>query len=285
LCAKGYFGDVGRGSSQAGVPEACFYRDLAGPTGVRTLNSVWADLDPVTGDGVVITQDVVEAGGVFLDALTPCTVDHVADNLSQFAILHAHAWENERMMEAEWLAPRLAWILNVRGFKEINGNFEGPNGSRVPDNTRDAQALIDGYTRLSSRAPGPGWTVVHGDAHMGNTFLDGDGRPSLLDWQVVQYGPWGIDVGYHIASALEPDVRAANERDLLQHYLDALGAAGIERPPSFDEAWDAYRAGVVHGFFLWGITQFVTSDIIEVLLYRLGTAVSQLESYRVLQAT
>src|SRR5437773_2212063 len=127
LCAKGYFGPVGKGSAHAGVPEASFYRDLSHAIGVRTLNSVWADVDP--------------------------------------------------------------------------------------DSTRDSQALVDAYKRIASRTPGEGWTIVHGDAHVGNTFLDGAGRACLLDWQVTQWGPWGIDVGYHIASALEPDVRADNERE------------------------------------------------------------------------
>ena len=279
LCAKGYFGEVGRGSAQAGVPEACFYRDLAHATGVRTLNSVWADVDPATSHGVVITEDAIEAGATFCDALDPCTVDQTAEALAQFAVLHAHAWEQAHLAESTWLTPRLAWILNVRGIAEISANFEGLNGTGVPDGTRDAQALLDAYGGLSSRRPGAGWAVVHGDAHVGNTFLDRDGRPGLLDWQVVQYGPWGIDVGYHIASALEPAVRAEAERDLLRHYLDRLAAAGVADPPSFDLAWDEYRRGLVHGLFLWGITQYVTPDIITQLLHRLGTAADDLGSF------
>jgi hypothetical protein len=38
-----------------------------------------------------------------------------------------------------------------------------------------------------------------------------------------------------------------------------------------------------YGFFLWGITQYVQQDIIGVLLHRLGTAASELESYDALQ--
>ena len=114
---------------------------------------------------------------------------------------------------------------------------------------------------------------------MGNTFVDGEGRGCLVDWQVIQFAPWGIDVGYQIASALEPDVRAANERDLLQHYLDALGAAGVETVPSWDVAWDEYRMGIVHGFFLWGITQYVRPEVIAQLLRRLGTAADEHGSY------
>ena len=64
------------------------------------------------------------------------------------------------MAESSWLTPRLAWILHVRGIKEISANFDGPNGAGVPDGTRDAQSLIDAYEQLSSRAPGPGWTVA-----------------------------------------------------------------------------------------------------------------------------
>jgi hypothetical protein len=286
LCAKGYFSAAGHDSRQAGVPEACFYRDLAHPIGVRTLNSVWADVDPVTDHGVVITQDAVEAGGVFCDALDDCTVERVADLLGQLAVLHAYAWERpEVVAEHESLATRLEFILNVRGLKEISANFDGPNGVGVPDGTGTAQGLVDAYRHLAAHTPGPGWTIAHGDAHVGNTFVDGEGRACLLDWQVTQFAPWWIDVGYHIASALEPDVRAANERDLLRHYLDALAAAGVATVPAGDDAWDGYRKGVVHGFFLWGITVYVRPEVIAQLLRRLGTAADELGSFELLART
>ncbi len=38
-------------------------------------------------------------------------------------------------------------------------------------------------------------------------------------------------------------------------------------------------SGLVHGFFLWGITQYVTPDIITELLHRLGTAADDLGSF------
>jgi hypothetical protein len=283
LCAKGYFSEAGKGSAAAGVPEACFYRDLAHPIGVRTLNSVWADVDVATNHGVVITQDAVEAGAVFCDALDDCSVERVADQLGQFARLHAYAWEQPEIVLANpGLQSRLQFILNVRGVKEISANFDGPNGVDVPERIRSAQGLVDAYQRIAAQQPGPGWTIAHGDAHVGNTFIDGEGRGCLLDWQVTQYAPWWIDVGYHIASALEPDERAANERDLLRHYLDALSAAGVVTVPGWDDAWDGYRKGVVHGFFLWGITVYVRAEVIAQLIRRLGTAADELGSYDLL---
>jgi hypothetical protein len=286
LCAKGYFSEAGRDSSAAGVPEACFYRDLAHPIGVRTLNSVWADVDEATNHGVVITQDAVEAGAVFCDALDDCSVDRVADQLGQFALLHAYAWEQPEIVSSNpGLEPRLQFILNVRGVKEISANFDGLNGVDVPEPVRSAQSLVDAYQKIAALTPGLGWTIAHGDAHVGNTFIDGEGRGCLLDWQVTQFAPWWIDVGYHIASALEPGERAANERDLLQHYLDALGTAGVSTVPSWDDAWDGYRKGVVHGFFLWGITVYVRPAVIAQLLRRLGTAADELDSYELLDGS
>ena len=48
LCIKGYFSDLGRAIAFVGEPEAGFYRDLVDVTGVRTLRSVYADIDPAT---------------------------------------------------------------------------------------------------------------------------------------------------------------------------------------------------------------------------------------------
>ena len=96
----------------------------------------------------------------------------------------------------------------------------------------------------------------------------------------MQHGHWSVDVAYHIASALEPETRATEERGLLAYYLDALGEHGVEAP-SRDAAWADYRFAMPYGFFLWGITLYVQPDIISELIYRLGTAVSDLESYEV----
>ena len=64
LCAKGYFSDEGRKFAHVGEPEAHFYRDLADITGVHTFRSVYADVHPETRHGVIITEDVVAAGGI-----------------------------------------------------------------------------------------------------------------------------------------------------------------------------------------------------------------------------
>lgn len=279
LCVKGYFSERGREARHVGEREAYFYRDLAGESGARTLRSVYADYDPVARHGVVITEDMVAQGGVFLDAGGTFTPDQVAQSLGEFARLHASTWGKPRWAEVSWLEPRLKGAIKAWGIEEIGArierNFQGPNGRRVPTEVRDAPALVEAYLglaqALSAEHASSDWCVIHGDAHVGNIFLDPDGAPSLVDWQLIQRGMWYMDVGTHIATALTVDDRRSSERDLLDHYLECLASYGVTAPSS-DVAWRALSRGIVRGFYLWGITAQVEARLIEILLHRLGTA-------------
>lgn len=278
LCVKGYFNEIERAARCIGAPEASFYRELAAATGVRTLHSVYADVDPDTGHGVIITEDVAAQGATFLDGTNPYTPDQTAQTLVEFARLHAATWDCARCANAPWLAPRLGRALEVWGLDTtldiIGRNFDGPNGQRIPDEVRDAHRLVDAYRGFAStEATAGSRCVIHGDAHVGNVFRDTAGIGSLVDWQLVQRGGWYVDVGYHIASTLTVEERRRTEGDLLRHYLDALASHGLT-PPAWDDAWRAIAFGMVHGFYLWGITTKVQPAITATLLHRLGTAVA-----------
>jgi hypothetical protein len=279
LCGKGYFSDEGWSARQAGVFEVFFYRHLAAMSGVRTLRSVYADVDQESRHGVVITEDVVAQGATFLDATSDYTPDMTAGSLAELAKLHAATWGEPAVGTADWLASRLESYTRGRGLKEIRGNFESEIGAGVPDEVRDAERLVAAYRALAeeTRTAEP-WSVIHGDAHVGNLYLDGEGRPSFLDWQLVQRGPWYIDVGYHIASTLTVEDRRRAEKDLLRHYLDRLRTEGVEAP-SWDEAWLGIRRGIIHGFYLWGITLKVDPAVTSVLQHRLGTAAADYEAF------
>lgn len=272
LCVKGYFSDAGYEFRHAGEPEACFYRDILGMAGIRTLRSLYSEVDPSTRASVVISEDEIARGSEFLDASSPYTVDQVAESLTQLATLHAATWNHGGFSGQSWLAPRLDSYLILRGVTEVRSNFGSTVGAKVPDSARDADRLVAAYRKLARRvAESSTWTVVHGDAHIGNLFLDPDGHPCFTDWQLVQRGPWWLDVGYHIASALPVDVRRSAEADLVRHYLGELSARAID-VPSADEVRTGIRLGIVHGFFLWAITLRVNPAITAILLERLGSA-------------
>src|SRR3546814_17397238 len=69
-----------------------------------------------------------------------------------------------------------------------------------------------------------------------------DARPRL--------GAWSIDVSYFLIAGLDLVDRRRWEGALLAHYLSCLRAEGVD-PPSFDDAWAAYRRDVVWGLLIW----------------------------------
>lgn len=281
LCVKGYFNEIGRAARYIGESETYFYRDLAETVGVRTLNGLYADVDPDSRHGVVITEDLVAQGGEFLDARSVYTPDHTALTLVDMARLHAATWNQPQWAPTPWLAPRIGTTLKVWGEEKvvsrISANMFGTNGRGVPDEVREPTRIVKAYRAVIAESlagvnegTSP-WCVIHGDSHPGNLILDSAGQPALVDWQLVQRGMWYLDVGYHIASTLSVEDRRRTEGDLLRHYLHALAEFGIE-PPAFDTAWRDLSRGIVHGLYLWGITAEVEPGLIEILLHRLGTA-------------
>ncbi len=91
---------------------------------------------------------------------------------------------------------------------------------------------------------GPG-TLVHGDAHIGNLFVDGD-RTGFLDWAVVCRAPGMRDVAYTMCNSVPRPVREAIEHEIVADYCDRLAAAGVTLDPGV--AWDQYRLFAVQSW-------------------------------------
>ncbi len=283
---KGYFADCSDDAAAArtaGVPEALFYRHRAIDSGVRTLDCFYSEVDPVSRHGLVITGDVAAQGGIFLDAMSPYSTDQVAQSLEQYAILHGRTW-GEGHQKEPWLMPRLRGTMRARGLPEIRRNFEGSIGSGIPDEVRDAERLFRAIDELATllEAATTG-CLLHGDAHVGNIYLDAYDRPCLLDWQLVQRGPWFLDVGYHIACTLSTAERRKSESDLLAHYLDRLRHE-TDDAPLFDDAWHSISMGMVYGFFLWAITLKMAAPITKAMLQRLGNSVADHNVYTLFES-
>ena len=211
LCAKGYFSEAGQGAARrracprsastatSRIPSVCARSTACGPTST-----------PRPSHGVVITEDAVEAGATFCSALDPCTVERVADQLGQFAKSSMRTRGSNRrsspptrrLATRSGVHPERAWAEGDQ--RKLR---RAPTASTCPTARATRRRSSTRTSSCRRSAPGAGWTIAHGDAHVGNTFVDGEGRGCLVDWQVIQFAPWWIDVGYHIASALEPDVR------------------------------------------------------------------------------
>ncbi|MET8211464.1 phosphotransferase [Streptomyces sp. NPDC005373] len=286
LCAKGYFNPAARrrGTSRA---EVDFYRLLADALPVRTPPWVHADVDATTGHPLLLMHDLVAAGARFGDPLMGFGRDQAAGTLDQLAALHAATTYGAKgsgtlgVAPAAAFPPRLASLARHMGAERLQAQLDDGRARLVAPDVRRADRLLAAMGALAALSGDQPRCLVHGDVHTGNVYTAADGSPGLIDWQVVQYGVWALDVGYHLAAVLDPDERAGNEGELLDHYLDRLAAHG-GTPPGRDEAWWAYRAHLPYGFFLWGITRAVERPITERHAGRLALAVAQHDSFGLL---
>lgn len=282
FCLKAFL-DVENPATQGGattVLEADFYTRVAPHVAVRVPSLITAAIDRSAPLGLIIMRDLISEGARFCTALEAFTADEAAQSLEQIAELHAGKALLERY---DWIQPR-AGQLARSGFmpaEVLQGLLDGPRGRNLSPAVRNAARLLAGVGALADRDESREQFLVHGDSHAGNIYRDAQGRPGLIDWQLLQRGGWALDVAYHVNAVLDVDVAATEERRLLAHYLGIMRGKGFAMPDD-ETAWAQYREAAIYGYFLWAITRRVDPPIIELFVDRLGQAVTRLESHALL---
>lgn len=127
--------------------------------------------------------------------------------------------------------------------------------------------------------------IVHGDPHVGNTFITSEGEPGFLDWQGLHIGSAFHDVAYFIVGALKIEDRLKYERDLVGQYLEALHTEG---GPRFvvEEVWQEYRMQQFHGI-AWALATPAMQPVenIRVMTLRHCSAIVDHETMELLKKT
>ncbi len=148
--------------------------------------------------------------------------------------------------------------------------------------------FIDIWARYIGTLTRSAQTLLHGDPHIGNTYVLPNDEVGFLDWQMARRGNWSLDLGYFLQGALTIEDRRHGERDLLAEYRGALDLPADELP-SADEVWLRYRASVAHGLAIWMATlsggdAWQGADICLALAQRYGAAFVDLETRTALDA-
>ncbi|WP_424215843.1 aminoglycoside phosphotransferase family protein (plasmid) [Streptomyces sp. BI20] len=272
------------------IGEPGFYNVLRPTLDIETPRGVHGAADPATGRCVVVTEDLTATkGAVFLDPTVPYTRAEIEGLLAETALRHGRTWEDPRLSGLGFLKTPDAHFANMDRL--IGMDAQSRVGARraaavLPPGAGASPDALYAALRESLRqaARGPG-TLLHGDAHIGNTYRTAQGRMGFLDWQVVMRGHWACDVAYVMTSGLAVEDRRAWERDLLAHYLDRLGAAG-GAPPAFEEAWLAYRAQTLYPLYIWLTTRgrkaiqprFQPDAVCDAIIARTAAAVRDLDA-------
>ncbi len=202
-------------------------------------------------DFLLVMEDLDTRGADCRDATRPLTVDQVASGLRGLASLHRHYW-NKTDPRLSWVknwSPSQGWQVGLRKRTPL-GLERGANV--LPSPLRDAtgDSIIDHWVRFVKSLAHRPQTLLHGDAHIGNTYVLPDGITGFLDWQVVRRGHWSQDMGYFLVGALSEEDRRAHEHRLVDIYRDALQLPA-ESMPSATEVWTRYRMGHAYGLAIW----------------------------------
>jgi Phosphotransferase enzyme family len=289
LCAKGGFDERLRGyqTGPAYVLEARFFGELAPRLELPLPRSWYAGIEPERHQGIVILDDLVARGCSFGEPTEPWSTDLVAAGLDVLARLHAQTSTADAVAGLDWLRIG-SMVRDVAGVllsePHWSSHFAQEGAPVLPVSLQDPQRITAAFERLWEFEDASRHCVTHGDAHVGNTYLEPSGQPVFIDWQTLCLGPWSYDVAYFIGGALSVADRRAAERDLLLGYLQALrGAGGPAVDP--DEAWQAYVRHTLHGF-LWAVTPAVMQPLERVVAMaeRYAAAIEDLDVLRVLES-
>ena len=207
--------------------EVLFYRELATGCPVRVPRAYACRHDEVTGDFVLLLEDVAARPG---DTLGGDAGD-VARVLRAVAALHGASRRLEGL--AAPVDPRVLRYALARAA--ASGRFRR-------DPARAVLAVLDGGLPEPADRP----TLVHGDLHLDQALFPDRGEPVLVDWQLVRPGTAGEDIARLVTLSLDPAERRGCEADLLAAYRRARGDPGYDAAACLAD----FRRGIVWTAFV-----------------------------------
>jgi aminoglycoside phosphotransferase (APT) family kinase protein len=256
--------------------EVSFFQDVAPtlPPSFYTPKVWWAGAE---GDdqAIIIMDDLVASGHSFGDAAITWPVARVRQTVEQLAALHAATWNRTSVGEVKFNESTHYEGILLGLCQMWEESILAADRPPLPEDFKNQDRIVAILKKhFASRNP-RFLSFIHGDAHVGNTFLapaseaDGDDVAALegwkgrfLDWQTTHVGSAFHDVAYFIGGSLTIADRRAHELDLLDHYLATLAQLGGPKLSRTDdpEVMVEYRKSTLAGWG-WLVTPFHTQSV------------------------
>jgi aminoglycoside phosphotransferase (APT) family kinase protein len=267
--------------------EALVYLDLLPATSARVADCYAAGYDD-NGRGFMLMEDLAAAGGRFCHPSSALSVAQVAAGVEQLAKLHASTWDAPYLGAPEWMhhgkplsEEDPMWNALLDRYADF---LTAPHAGAMARVFQDPAVVKPAFNRLRTFQQAAARCLIHGDAHVGNFYVDRNGDPGMADFQCVQRGDVAHDLATFIVSALDVVDRRAHERALLQRYLDCLGSLGVAAP-EFEAVWLGYRRHLIYSLVTWVFTTSVNQPELDLVtnVFRFGTAALDLDTLELLK--
>ncbi|KAI1496077.1 kinase-like domain-containing protein [Biscogniauxia marginata] len=262
--------------------EVDFFNRLAPTLEHMTLpKTLWAG--HTSKQGIVIMEDLTARGLAFCNTKEDWPVSRVLLGVEQLAALHAKAW-GAQAADYPWLTSSYesALFSLVQNYDVIT---RSPGRPEIPEGLMD-QKRVEAAMRKAYRSRNPKFEcIVHGDAHIGNTYLE-NGEPRFIDFQLVMVWSAFHDVAYFVSGALSIEDRRAHEWEIVEHYLKSLHKLG---GPSFsskdEEVTIEYRMSLIAGIG-WIVcpTSFQSLEMISPMCVRHAMALDDHKTLELIES-
>jgi thiamine kinase-like enzyme len=218
-------------------------------------------------------DDILDVASSAMDELATL---HAAYQGREFAWLRTPSGMRSKPQDPEIASRRAQFIVSaVDQFADDMPSVFRRLGELYAEHSLDIVALFGEGER----------TLIHGDTHSGNLFVDGD-RTGFYDWAVAGRGPGVRDVAYFLCNSLPVELRRREEASLLARYRSGLAGRGV----TLDEhtAHEQYRLFSVYSWIAAASTaamgaQWQPIDVARAALVSTTQAIADLDSVGLLQ--
>lgn len=251
---KGGFEPHSRMMPYMHAQEVHAYADVLPHTPLRFPGCYFAGFDEEAKQGIVIMEDLVARGVRFCHPQRPETPEAVGERLTRLARHHAMTWESPDIQRGG----RFDWATNVFDSTHFESLLTPDIWRSYVDSARGAAASVcfhdlawmkqalAGMDRLARGLP---TMLIHGDTHLGNLYVDGDGEPGFFD-SLPHLAPAMYEVAYHVTGALDVPDRRKHERELVALYRDELLRNGVNAP-ALDDFMHQFGCFLAFGYMIF----------------------------------
>lgn len=277
------------GISQGSYIEALFYNEIRPHLDIEAPVSWFSRFDPETFNSIIVLTDLTDSVTSFCTHETVMTRARIESEIRLLATLHGQTYRKPELKAAMAKVPTWPeYFLNTHKFGIEQGSNNGFLAARevLPERLYRRFREIWPATMASvMRHQQLPQAFAHGDVHLKNWYIAGNGEMGLGDWQCASRGHWSRDLCYAISTALTVEDRRAWEKELVALFLDELARHG-GATMDFDTAFKHYREQLLTALTWWTITlspapgmpDMQPRDITLEFIRRIGTAMDDLET-------
>ena len=231
-------------ATDMGRREARFYEGPASEVPLRIPRAYFAAHGDEPTEYVMVLEDLQATGCRFADRLEPFGSDQGGQLIEGLARLHARFWNDPRFAdELAWVQPAMRGSYGARLVASAREQFAD---QFPPVFTELCLLYEEHHERIDELLDDGEDTLIHGDTHAGNQFMDGD-QVGVYDWAVISRSPGIRDVAIYLGNSCPTELRRERQDEWLHRYHDVLVASGVDAP-SFETLYLRFRRTVLYAW-------------------------------------